>query len=99
MTGEEKIIGGVLITGLVLFAGVVLLGAAGSVKELTEDLVYEESHGALHVVRVWEGDFSAGIGKLRKFHWRVHDLDDGVVTSGYEDTLDEAVAAAKEAVP
>lgn len=91
----ETIIAVVFLGGLGLLAAVFALGMAGGVKEMTEDLVYQEAVGPLHVIKVWEGEFSFGLGKLRKYHWRLEDLDEKRVSEGYADTLEEAVADAR----
>ncbi len=95
----DVIFGLVLLGGIGLFFGFMALGTAGAVKDVTEDLVYQEHLGPLHVLKIWEGEFSIEFGKLRKYHWRLEDLDGKHVTQGYADTLDEAHIQAMEAVP
>lgn len=98
-TGETVAVYGVMgLVGLLLITAIV--SGAEAAKELTEDLVYEQNVGPLHVVKVWEGEFSVeGLGPFQKYHWRLYDLDDDIVAQGYADTLDKAVQEAEAAVP
>ncbi len=84
--------------GLVFLGFIIAMGA--KVKELTEDLVWDEVLPPLHTFKVWEGDFSIDVESttFQKFHWILYDLDGVGVREGYSDSLEEAKEEARAAV-
>jgi hypothetical protein len=95
----ETVIGAGLIAAFGLAIVMAGFAAFGAAQAITEDLVYEQNVGPLHVIKVWEGEFSLALGTFRKYRWRVLDLDDKKVMEGYADTLQEAIDDAGDAVP